>query len=255
MPTDAWFPLIVYYDDLEDSALYKASLLARITELHIQSGAQRTPENSAWTGDIHNVERVHCDPAFAWITQQVGRHAWEYLRTLGHDLDLIDLHIQRAWPVVSKKLQVVSRHAHHSGHLSAVYYVQVPTDGEGGELRFHNESRPNEFSGGLAGDMTKAYSQSNYTNFQSAIYKPIEGRLMLFPAKQVHSVDPHTSDQARISMSFDLVLTSRQDRSPGEHEFLMPPPSQWQPVARIESAAADSESSDDLRPRSVLAAQ
>ena len=246
MPTDAWFPLIVYYDDLEDSALHKASLLARITELHTQSGAQRTPENSAWTGDIHNVERVHCDPAFAWITQQVGRHAWEYLRTLGHDLDLIDLHIQRAWPVVSNKSQVVSRHAHHSAHLGAVYYVQVPTEGEGGELRFHNEFRPNELAGGLAGDMTKGYSQSNYTNFQSAIYKPIEGRLMLFPAKQVHSVDPHTSDQTRIAMSFDLVLTSRRDRSPGEHEFLMPPPNQCQPVARMEHTAADGESPTPL---------
>ncbi len=253
MPTDAWFPLIVYYDDLADSALHKASLLARINELHVQSGAQRTPENSAWTGDIHNVECVHCDPAFEWITRGVGHHAWEYLRALGHDLDLIDLQIQRAWPVVSNKSQIVSRHAHHSAHLSAVYYVQVPTDGEGGELRFHNEFRPNELSGGLAGDMTKGYIQSNFANFQSAIYKPIEGRLLIFPAKQVHSVDPHTSEQTRISMSFDLVLTSRSDRNPGEHEFLMPPPSQWRPVAR-KMQAAGSESPDASRPLSELAA-
>jgi uncharacterized protein (TIGR02466 family) len=238
MPTDAWFPLVVYYYDVEDSAVHKAALLTRIAELHAESGIQRTPDNSAWTGDIHNVERIHADFAFAWITEQVGHHAWEYLRALGHNLDIVDLHIQRAWPVVSKKSQMVSRHAHHSAHLSAVYYVQVPTDGEGGELRFHNEFRPNELAGGFAGDMTKAYGQSTYANYQAAIYKPIEGRLLLFPAKQVHSVDPHTSQQTRISMSFDLVLTSRNDRNPGEHEFLMPPPIQWQPVVRIESTAA-----------------
>jgi uncharacterized protein (TIGR02466 family) len=252
MPLDAWFPLLVYYNDLVDSAAHKPTLLARIAELRRQSGDQRNSENTAWTGDIHNVERLHCDPAFAWITEQVGIHAWEYLRALGHDLNIVYLHIQRAWPVLSTKSQIVYRHAHHTAHLSAVYYLQVPTQGEGGGLRFHSEFRPNELSGGLAGHNTGAYSQRSYANFQTAIYKPIEGRLMLFPAKQVHSVEPHTSDQTRISMSFDLVLTSRPDHCPGEHEFLMPPPDQWRPVARSKHCSTDCELSGDPPPLSIF---
>ena len=191
MRIDAWFPLIVYYADLEEGASRKAGMMQRIEKLHQLSGAQRTSESAAWTGDIHNVERIHSDSAFDWITNQVAFHAREYLKKLGHDLGKIDIFIQRSWPVISSKGQRVSRHSHHNAHFSAVYYVKVPPEGAGGELLFYNDAKFNEVSGGLGADMTGAYSELNFANFQSAIYKPVEGRLVLFPAKQAHAVDPH----------------------------------------------------------------
>jgi uncharacterized protein (TIGR02466 family) len=245
MPLDAWFPLVVYHADLEDSASHKAGMVQRIKELHQNAGAQRTGGNAAWTGDIHNVERIHCDPAFAWITDKVARHAREYLKKLAHDTKIIDIFIQRSWPIISKKGQRVSRHLHHNAHLSAVYYISVPPEGNGGELLFYNEAKPNELSGGLGTDMTAAYKQLNFANFQSAVYKPVEGRLLFFPAKQIHAVEAHDSDELRLSLSYDLVITSREDRSPGLHEFLMPPPSQWirapredEEVRQLEQAGA-----------------
>lgn len=235
MPIDTWFPLVIYYADLEGSASRKAGLVQRIEELHRLAGAQRTSENAAWTGDIHNVERIHCDRAFDWITNHVAHHAREYLKKLGHDLGKIDIFIQRSWPIVSSKGQRVSRHSHHNAHLSAVYYVRVPETG--GELWFYNDAKPNEVSGGLGADMTGAYKELNFANFQSAFYKPVEGRLLFFPAKQAHAVEPHESDEPRISLSYDLVITSREDQSPGLHEFLMPPPSQWKRLPREEEEA------------------
>jgi uncharacterized protein (TIGR02466 family) len=237
MPVDSWFPLVVYYADLEGSASRKAGMVERIKELHGLAGAQRTPERAAWTGDIHNVERIHSDPAFDWITSQVARHCREYLKKLAHDMKIIDLFVQRSWPVLSKKGQRVLRHSHPNAHLSAVYYVSVPSEGTGGDLLLYNETRPNDLCGGLGTDMTKAYTKLNFSNFPTALYKPTEGRIVIFPAKQIHAVDAHESDELRISLAYDLVITSREDQSPGLHEFLMPPPSQWERLPREEEEA------------------
>lgn len=233
MPIDAWFPLVIYYVDLETSAARKEALVKRVLELHKDAEPQRTSATSAWTGDIHNVERIHCDPAFDWITEEVGRHGFEYLKQLGHDLSRIDLHIQRAWPVIAAKNQWVAKHTHPSAHLSAVYYLASPHEKQGGELRFLNESRPNELCPGIGSSMTGGYREYNFTNYQSASYQPVEGRLVIFPSKQSHDVVAHDSDEPRISLSYDLVITSREGASPGMYEFLMPPPSQWRKAVRI----------------------
>ena len=85
--------------------------------------------------------------------------------------------------------------------------------------------------------MTAAYSKNTLTNFQSAAYRPIEGRLLVFPSKQPHAVDPHHSEAKRVSLSYDVVITSREDGSAGLREFLTPPPSQWKRVTQTNSVA------------------
>jgi len=234
MALDIWFPLAIYYEDVTDSALHNPALLARIQQLMNTAGAPRTFPTASWTGDVHNVDRLHLDPSFDWLTEQIGLHALGYLRALGHNLAMTDVYIQRSWPVISKRNQRVARHAHHTAHLSAVYYVAAPQEGDPGQIRIYNDSRPNEVSSGIGSDMTQGYSESNALNYGSALYRPIPGRLLLFPAKQTHSVEPNQTDEDRVSVSYDLILASRGDANEGHHEFLMPPPSVWKRIARSE---------------------
>lgn len=238
MGLDIWFPLAIYYEDLADAEAHNPALLARIHALRAASGEPRTSANSSWTGDVHDVDRLHFDPAFAWLTDQVGAQALRYLKTLGHDLSRIDVYIQRSWPIIGHRDQRVARHAHHTAHFSAVYYVAAPTEGDGGQLRFLNDHRPNELSGGIGSNNTGGYAESNAFNHQSAVYRPVPGRIVLFPAKQTHSVDANLTDEARVSISYDLVVTSRGTADQGHHEFLMPPPSVWRRVDRSEPAMA-----------------
>ncbi len=235
MPLDVWFPLAIHYADLADAADHNPLLRARIEQLHNAAGARRTLPTTSWTGDVHDVDRLHFDPAFDWLTDQVGLHALDYLKTIGHDLAKTDIYIQRSWPVIATRDQGVSRHAHHTAHLSAVYYVAVAEGDAGGKTRFYNDARPNELSAGIGSDMTKGYAQTNALNFASADYTPIAGRLLLFPAKQTHSVEPHHSDDPRISISYDIVLTARDEPGHGHHEFLMPAPSVWKRIARSDA--------------------
>ncbi len=238
MAIDVWFPLAIYYVDLPEGAAHKDALVQRIRKFMEAAVEKRTSAQAAWTGDVHGVDRIHSDVACAWLTDQVGRHAKEYLRALGHDLSKTDLYIQRSWPVVSQKGQFVSRHAHYTSHVSAVYYVSVP-EGNCGQTRFYNDSRQNEVSMGIGSNMTSGYSNYNPLNFQSAVYSPVEGRLLLFPAKQTHDVGANETEEDRISISYDLVLASCVDATEGGYEFMMPPPNLWQKVPAFERNPAE----------------
>ena len=226
MPVDVWFPLAIYYADLPGAAEHKERLQSAIQASHKASPRRHHPD-AAWTGDIHSVATAHLDPAFEWLTEQVEHHAAQYLLALGHDPSLVDLYIQRAWPVVSEPGQAITMHWHPTAHISAAYYVSVPSTGSAGRIRFLNQHRPNELSPQASTANTKIYAAWNHLNYHSAAYQPMEGRLLLFPAKQQHDVEKNDSDGTRISLSYDMVLVAREDADPGSHEYVTPPLRQW----------------------------
>jgi uncharacterized protein (TIGR02466 family) len=234
MPIEPWFPLAVYYADIEDAAAKKETLIATILELETNSQKRRVDSESAWTGDVHGVGRIHENPNFTWIVEQIEAHSLQYLEALGIDLEKIDLYIQRSWPVVSRNKQEVAPHAHHNAHLSAVYYVSVPQDGtiESGAFKIYNDAQMNEIITGIGSEQTGAIKKWNPFNYEEGVYAPKEGRILIFPSKQRHSVDANKTGEMRISLSFDIVITSAETGDPGMHEFLSPPPSLWKKFAK-----------------------
>jgi uncharacterized protein (TIGR02466 family) len=229
MPIETWFPLAIYYDDLPDAPNHQQHLLDTVLQLE-QTGAERRnyPE-MAWTGDLHGVERIHTMPDFSWIVEQVEQHTSIYLQELGVDLSKVDLYIQRAWPIVSRNEQEVGSHCHNTAHISAVYYIKVPPadDCDPGRLVFFDDARVNEVSPGLGSENTDIVAEDNYFNQLQTAYEPVEGRLLIFPAKQRHAVTMNETEELRVSLSFDIILTAT-DSAAGAYEFLTPPPSQWQ---------------------------
>lgn len=239
MPIDTWFPLGIYYADLDDSSDHKVSFVNRIKDLRQTATINRTTEEFSWTGDVHKVDMIHADPVFDWLNQHVGTHALEYLESFGHDLSMCDLYFQRSWPVIGKKGQSVNRHAHHTAHLSAVYYVSVPSEGDAGEIRFFNDAKPNELYEGISSSLTGGYKTYNNLNYQSALYTPIEGRLLIFPSKLTHEVEENETDGERISISYDLVITATEKPINKSPEFLMPALSKWRKFDQTGSEVAN----------------
>jgi uncharacterized protein (TIGR02466 family) len=146
----------------------------------------------------------------------------------------VELYIQRAWPVVSRHQQDVGVHCHNPAHISAVYYVAVPESGsdESGCLTFLDDARQNEISPGLGSENTDIIATWNTLNQDQALYSPLEGRLILFPAKQRHGVTMNHTEGLRVSLSFDIVLTATPGTAAGTYEFLTPPPNQWRRFSR-----------------------
>ena len=72
------------------SAAEKESLISAILNLEKEGYKRRIDSDIAWTGDFHGVGRIHEDPHFAWIVEQVETHTLKYLEELGIDLSKID---------------------------------------------------------------------------------------------------------------------------------------------------------------------
>jgi uncharacterized protein (TIGR02466 family) len=229
MAIETWFPLAIYAEDLPDAAAHQATMLDAILALEASGYERRAYLDMAWTGDLHGVQQIHLDPRFAWIVAQVEQHTREYLKAIGVDLTQIALFIQRAWPIVARQEQAVGDHVHNTAHVSAVYYVSVPDPemGEPGSLVFLDDMRVNEVCPGLGSENTNIVDETNYLNQLQVAYPPVAGRLILFPAKQRHGVTPNETEDRRVSLSFDIVLTAAPGESAGSHEFLMPPLQQW----------------------------
>jgi uncharacterized protein (TIGR02466 family) len=229
MAIETWFPLAIYYEDLLDAADHRQELFDTVLQLEIAAGERRAYPEMAWTGDLHGVGQIHRDPRFAWVVEQVERHTIHYLQDLGIDLAPIELYIQRGWPVVSRSQQEVGAHCHNTAHISAVYYVAVPEAdaADPGSLVFFDDARVNEICAGLGSENTDIFVEENYLNQLQVVYPPVEGRLLLFPAKQRHAVTQNETDQVRVSLSFDIVMTAARSHG-GSYEFLTPPPQQWQ---------------------------
>ena len=231
MPIDKWFPLAIYYADLPDAEKQNVELKKAILQLLDGSDVQaENPNSAAWTGDVNGVGQIHSDPRFAWLVDQVELHCMEFLEALGLDLGKIALYIQRAWPVVSRPGESVAVHAHHNANVSAVYYVDIPEGVDpstAGVFVLHNKHSQNEVQTGIATISTKAISDWNDLNIKTAMYLPLPGRLLIFPAKQPHSVATNKSDGMRISVSFDIVMTASKRAGKDTLEFLAPPPDRW----------------------------
>ncbi|EAP99851.1 hypothetical protein JNB_06769 [Janibacter sp. HTCC2649] len=223
MALDTWFPLAVHHEDLD----LAPETLERLV-LAALSLAGRTPaEGAAWTGDIDGVDTLHHDPDFDELTAAVAAGVWAYLAELGHPTHELDLLVQRAWPVVAAPGSRVAPHVHPTAHVSAVVHLRAP--GPGGELSFANTGHPNELATGAGAG---AASGQGPLSHGSAVYQAVAGRLLVFPAKQRHEVLPHGGAEARVSVSYDLVVSSRADLPGGVHEFDMPPPDRWRRLPR-----------------------
>lgn len=221
------FPLVVAVSELKESAHYKQTFVNRILELR-QSSDNYVKADSSWTGDVHGIDTLHYDPAFTWLSEQVVLNAIHYMDKLGYDLNKYDLYLQRSWPIISGKGQAVTPHSHPTAHLSAVYYVSIPPKIKGGNLVFINESRPNELFEGVSSNMTKGYKEINAFNSTMAHFRPAEGHLVIFPANARHAVEPNETDEMRISISYDLVMTARSNNKVGRTpEFILPSPDKW----------------------------
>ncbi|NJN49481.1 MAG: hypothetical protein HC805_06535 [Alkalinema sp. RL_2_19] len=229
MAIETWFPLAIYSEDLAAATEHNPGMLETILDLEASGFERRAYDDMAWTGDLHGVQRIHLDSRFGWIVSQVEQHTIAYLTALGVDLSQVALHIQRAWPIVSRQEQAVGDHLHNTAHVSAVYYVSVPAAdmGDPGSLVFLDDARVNEVCPGLGSENTNVVDEANFYNQLQAVYPPVEGRLLLFPAKQRHGVTPNETEDLRVSLSFDIVLTAKPGEAAGSHEFLMPPVEQW----------------------------
>jgi uncharacterized protein (TIGR02466 family) len=102
--------------------------------------------------------------------------------------------IRSMWGNVNPRGGYNFTHVHPTGWMSGVYYIQIP-----------NEESPLVFEDPRPARMMD-FQRSALLNDEYFAHRPEVGQLVLFPSWLPHFVNPNTSDDFRISISFNVEL-------------------------------------------------
>ena len=103
-----------------------------------------------------------------------------------------DFFIDASWLTLNKKGHYSHMHHHADSDISGVYYVR--TSGEDGDLVIENPNR----------SITTSYLLNTWE--ESIHLKPVKNKLILFPGWISHCVEKNTTDEERISFSFNIMF-------------------------------------------------
>jgi uncharacterized protein (TIGR02466 family) len=119
------------------------------------------------------------------IEKEIDIHLRNYCNELKFKMQKYEM--VKSWFTKSEKGNYSHVHS-HDADISGVYYYK--TNGEDGDLFFET---PNPYF-----DNSKFLFPSRWD------HKPEEGKILLFPSWLKHGIKTNTTDNARISLSFDI---------------------------------------------------
>ena len=105
--------------------------------------------------------------------------------------------IHNSWININTPGSYNEFHIHPNCVLSGVYYVSAPENS--GNVVIHNNS--------IMQFTNASYLDINTKNtYQHIEYKPVNGKVIIFPSWLPHSVQPNNSKEDRISIAFNFVI-------------------------------------------------
>ena len=127
----------------------------------------------------------------------VGNATRSILRFLqiGHDA----FEITGCWATVLATGAAHKAHSHPNNYLSGAYYVRTHPGAD--TINFHDPRNQ-------AGVIRPPVMELTAENTDQVVVKVTNGTLLLFPAYLKHSVDANTSEEERVSISFNIMFSS-----------------------------------------------
>lgn len=114
---------------------------------------------------------------------------------IGHDA----FEITGCWATVLAKGAAHKAHSHPNNFLSGVYYVR--TDAGADRINFHDSRRQ-------AAVIRPPVVELTAENTDQVVVRVHSGTLLIFPSWLEHSVDANPNEAERISVSFNVMLSS-----------------------------------------------
>jgi uncharacterized protein (TIGR02466 family) len=192
-----WFPSPVWHFSIDNYQQLNSVLLAEIDRER-----QRDPRGEQLSNILgwHSASNLHKLSGLAELTQIIDRNVLEVATFLNWDLTKIAVNITTCWAMVNDKYASNALHNHPNSILSGVYYLQTPENCGG--ITFTD---PRSASRMLNPPLT----EFNLWTLPKISYKPQAGSMLLFPSWLMHGVEPNLSDEARISMSFNIGMMAK----------------------------------------------
>lgn len=196
---------------------------------HIEKFVKEKPGRTAATTDVKGNtnftdleearDNLHTDKKYQSVFKKIIEAINEFITAKGYNNDKLNIHITKAWATYTAKDQHIASHKHTASHFSFVYYVR---NDDMGNIKFEKELAQQT---GLFIPPTGDYiSNWNQLNFSSYIYPVKTGDLLIFPSGLLHQTEINTKDEARISISGDILLTMKEGI---KTEHCIPHPKGW----------------------------
>lgn len=194
------FPSCVWLHDLkpEDHQAINRRILPTIRELIARQDV--SDQRLTWQThhDLHHREEF---AGLIGVARQAARGVLDHLQ-----IDYGDFQITGCWANVNPPQSWHRAHTHPNNYLSGVYYVQVPDSADG--LVFHDP----RVQALVISPKVKKLTPMTGSEANLAVQV---GRLFIFPAWLCHSVARTQAQGDRISVSFNVMLSSfAEDVSP-----------------------------------------
>ena len=203
-----YFPTLVFSLDIPDSESLNDHLIRAIYAERERDGTGVQRSTYRELGGWHSQIKLHKDPAFAGLVEQVDAVAALMCRELGYHRSY-RLRIGTMWSIINPPGGANRAHIHPGCLWSGVYYVQAPESS--GRIEFIDPRTQNLMSPAKYVPNRKR-PRNCWTKVQ---YKPVAGRMLVFPSWLYHSVVPNRSKAKgkaadRVIVSFNLSQARRR---------------------------------------------
>ena len=184
-----WFAEAIYTDKIFNKAQNKevADKIKTLDSNYFK------PTNE-WNCSVINTFKTyqpHEDVKFANLVHTIEEHTNNFARALGSEHNY---KCTESWVNIAKKGHYQEYHIHPNASFSAVYYVDRPKNS--GNIVFRKMPYETyELKGKIA---------ENKLTYQTAVYGPELGQLLIFRSYMPHMVTENRSDKNRVSIAFNL---------------------------------------------------
>ena len=187
------FPTLVWKMQLEPevSEAINRQVLGKLGEL--RRDAPELKPGEAWQSD-HALHRDSELAELISIASDAAERTLGFLK-IGHD----GIEVTGCWLNFGTRGSSHRAHAHPNNFLSGVYYVETH---EGANTIDFHDPRPQ------TAIIRPGVRELTAENTDQVTVRVSDGTLLVFPAWLEHSVPPSTSEQRRVSVSFNIMFSA-----------------------------------------------
>ena len=207
MPTQSWFPTLIYDAPLEKDAPrsrggtpFNRELLAECHQIR-----EMDDEGAAWCAENYpggytsygSMTQLHrMSSTFMELNDRLGRHVRSFARSLDYDMDGRSLEMTDCWVNIMPRGCAHTLHLHPTSTISGTYYVATPKGCS--SIKFE-DPRLSKF---MAAPPRK--HDARKAN-QAFVHYPAEaGKVILFESWLRHEVGVSRVEAERVSISFNF---------------------------------------------------
>lgn len=187
--------------------LQKESLQIRSFD---EEGQEWSADNypGGFTSYASRNDLFYMSSTFRELEEKIRPCAYDFAEALGYDMDGLELTISDMWVNIMGPGCVHTGHIHPLSFISGTYYVCMPKGASA--IRFEDPRLGLQ----MACPPRRMAVEDSLLSFVS--HQPAAGDLVLFESWLRHEVPPHSSEEERVSVSFNYHWSHSNEACGGE---------------------------------------